>query len=244
MLEAKILEFQVSAEELKGRVDADYKQRQNKAKREAWLDTVYLKNSLLTWKTQIRNMVAHSRELEVALPTVSIRTLSWGAVSEMSTSSEESDSSERTLVEKSARSEDHREIESEYEPSPVSDGKCSVYQDTEGITLDSKVGTDGDSKADRSTDHILSLKERKKMQDEREEVLRTTGRRIQGRLSTIQDEYEDWVRDCSMRVEGMAMAAQWVSFPREISSVKSLCITNAFAGIRGNECRDCPFNEA
>lgn len=234
MLEAKILEFQVSVEELKGQVDVDHKHQRNKAKRETWLDTVYLKNSLFTWKTQIRNMTAHAQELEEELSGVSIRALSWSAFSEMSTSSEESDSSEATLIEKPAKYEDQHDIDSEDEKHAAPDGKCSVNQDAKDITLGSKPEPDGDSEADQSTDHIMSFAEKKRMQDERRGVLRTAGRRIKGRLSTIQDEYEDWVRDCSMRVEGMAMATQWVSFGDGIFSLESLCVTHAFAGIRGN----------
>ncbi|KAF4972993.1 hypothetical protein FSARC_570 [Fusarium sarcochroum] len=36
------------------------------------------------------------------------------------------------------------------------------------------------------------------------------GKKIRGRLCDIRDEYQDWVRDCDMRVDGLALAAQWV----------------------------------
>lgn len=41
-------------------------------------------------------------------------------------------------------------------------------------------------------------------------VMRRAGRKIRDRLQAIIDEYEDKIRDCSMRLEGMAMATQWV----------------------------------
>ncbi|KAF9775408.1 hypothetical protein IL306_006480 [Fusarium sp. DS 682] len=36
------------------------------------------------------------------------------------------------------------------------------------------------------------------------------GGRIRERLLAIKEEYEDWVRECDMRVDGMAIAARWV----------------------------------
>ncbi|TVY23264.1 hypothetical protein LHYA1_G007945 [Lachnellula hyalina] len=39
--------------------------------------------------------------------------------------------------------------------------------------------------------------------------MRRVGGRIKDRLQAIIDEYEDKIRDCTMRVDGMAMATQW-----------------------------------
>ncbi|KAN0102708.1 hypothetical protein V8E51_011021 [Hyaloscypha variabilis] len=41
------------------------------------------------------------------------------------------------------------------------------------------------------------------------ERLRRVGDKISGRIQGIIDEYDDKIRDCTMRVEGMAMATQW-----------------------------------
>jgi hypothetical protein len=43
--------------------------------------------------------------------------------------------------------------------------------------------------------------------------MRKTGRKIKERLQAIIDEYDDKIRDCTMRVDGMAMATQWVKVP-------------------------------
>lgn len=43
--------------------------------------------------------------------------------------------------------------------------------------------------------------------------MRRAGRKIKDRLEAIIDEYEEKIRDCTMRVEGMAMATQWVEYP-------------------------------
>ncbi|KAH7380991.1 hypothetical protein BKA64DRAFT_685465 [Cadophora sp. MPI-SDFR-AT-0126] len=39
--------------------------------------------------------------------------------------------------------------------------------------------------------------------------MRKAGRKIKDRLEAIIDEYEEKIRDCTMRVDGMAMATQW-----------------------------------
>jgi hypothetical protein len=41
--------------------------------------------------------------------------------------------------------------------------------------------------------------------------MRRTGERIKVRLAAIRDEYDEKIRDCTMRVDGMAMATQWVN---------------------------------
>lgn len=47
-----------------------------------------------------------------------------------------------------------------------------------------------------------------------------TGEKISVRLAAIRDEYDEKIRDCTMRVEGMAMATQWVSiFWRPLQSL-------------------------
>ncbi|KAF8862500.1 hypothetical protein BDZ45DRAFT_723050 [Acephala macrosclerotiorum] len=45
--------------------------------------------------------------------------------------------------------------------------------------------------------------------ERKKNIMRRAGRKIRDRLQAIIDEYEDKIRDCSMRLEGMAMATQW-----------------------------------
>lgn len=42
------------------------------------------------------------------------------------------------------------------------------------------------------------------------EQMRRSGYKIRVRIQEIIDEYDDKIRDCTMRVDGMAMATQWV----------------------------------
>jgi hypothetical protein len=44
------------------------------------------------------------------------------------------------------------------------------------------------------------------------EQMHEVGEKIQNRLAAIRDEYDEKIRDCTMRVDGMAMATQWVRF--------------------------------
>jgi hypothetical protein len=40
--------------------------------------------------------------------------------------------------------------------------------------------------------------------------MRIVGQRIGARLGAIREDYDEKIRDCDMRVDGMAMATQWV----------------------------------
>ena len=42
------------------------------------------------------------------------------------------------------------------------------------------------------------------------DVLRNVGEKIEGGIISLRDEYDDKIRDCTMRVDGMTMATQWV----------------------------------
>ncbi|KAH8652264.1 hypothetical protein BX600DRAFT_472188 [Xylariales sp. PMI_506] len=104
-------------------VDADQK---NRAKRVQWLDTTYLRNSLLTWTTQLVKMVEHTEELE----------------------------------------------------------KTMLTQDMEYL---------------KDEDNV----------DANREQVRRMGAKIKDRLRVVINEYEDKVRECTMRLDGMTMATQW-----------------------------------
>ncbi|KAH8789951.1 hypothetical protein F5882DRAFT_493652 [Hyaloscypha sp. PMI_1271] len=49
---------------------------------------------------------------------------------------------------------------------------------------------------------------RKGLEDNKE-MFQQTGQKIKDRIQGIIDEYDDKIRDCTMRVDGMAMATQW-----------------------------------
>lgn len=57
-------------------------------------------------------------------------------------------------------------------------------------------------------EHLSSVKDAS-MSSECSHQLRKTGSKIQDRLEHIIEEYDDKIRDCTMRLDGMAMATQW-----------------------------------
>ncbi|EJT78557.1 hypothetical protein GGTG_03657 [Gaeumannomyces tritici R3-111a-1] len=136
-VESRIFELNALQEESEQRrrrgagaaaADADKK---NMAKRNAWLDTTYLRNGLVSWNAQLAKMAQHALEID---PVV--------------------DASE-------ARLQKSRETTPEAEL----DGGIGI-----GIGIEAK---------------------------------------IRKRIQSIREEYDDWTRDCTMRVDGMAMATQW-----------------------------------
>jgi hypothetical protein len=63
--------------------------------------------------------------------------------------------------------------------------------------------------------------------------MRQVGKKIELRLNTICEEYDAKIRDCTMRVDGMAMATQWVIGS---TTIDSLPLT--FAVTQRNSCGD------
>lgn len=64
--------------------------------------------------------------------------------------------------------------------------------------------------------------------------MRRAGQKIKERLQAIIDEYDDKIRDCTMRVDGMAMATQWVSFHAIVNLVR--LTSGPYLGPRRNQC--------
>ena len=128
-LEVKILELNITNDESKS-YSQDYLARKNVAKRNAWLDMAYLRNSITTWKVQLERMSEHLDEL----------------------------------------------------------AREDVIKETYKSSL-----------------HMSHS-------------MREITMKIKARLTAICDEYEEKVRDCTMRLDGMAIATQWVSFHRRVMS--------------------------
>lgn len=82
--------------------------------------------------------------------------------------------------------------------------------------------------------------------------MRRAGRKIIGRLQAIMDEYDDKIRDCSMRLDGMEMATQWAQgatnveialatsrdskHMRSIAIVTMVFLPGTFFAVRPNGC--------
>ncbi|KAI5920486.1 hypothetical protein F4810DRAFT_723321 [Camillea tinctor] len=151
-LENRISELDVLAN-MSGVADPDT-ERKNQLKREAWLNTGYLRNQLVTWKNQLSKMLAHMNELEdqVFRP-------------------------EPSCVSLRCSSKGHSK-------------KQCCLRDTE---------ENGDSIWRKDKDPETSV----------DNHIRWTGNKIKGRLRDIIEEYDEKIRDCTMRLDGMTMATQW-----------------------------------
>lgn len=83
----------------------------------------------------------------------------------------------------------------------------------------------------RKHTRMTSSAEEEKEDDDEEEAIdakrtRRVTIKIRNRLGDIINEYDDKIRDCTMRVDGMAMATQWVS-------VQEFCFEHC------SNCHDC-----
>lgn len=76
------------------------------------------------------------------------------------------------------------------------------------INLEHNVDRGKDWQEDMERDRIPTT--RKELEDNKE-MFQQTGQKIKDRIQGIIDEYDDKIRDCTMRVDGMAMATQWAS---------------------------------
>jgi len=72
--------------------------------------------------------------------------------------------------------------------------------------------------------------------------MRRVGDKVKDRVQAIVDEYNDKIRDCTMRVDGMAMATQWVSGIHESLSVYIRALTMTPVGRWRIKRPDCARN--
>lgn len=208
MLEEKTMQFQVNINELKGRINNEEKEKRNESKRDAWLDTIYLKNGLLTWKTQIKNMAKRVQELNSRLSLTDFCHKS-GRLDSGSTFCDERDPANAWSESKTRQ----------YDRLVTAGGTAKASSNAKPV-----MATELSSEPEiiESPSHpnsaawnsgIVSFDTIDLTKCGHEQAMGVVGKRIEGRLLSIQDEYEDWVRDCSTRAEGMAMATQWVHIP-------------------------------
>ncbi|KAI1503340.1 hypothetical protein F5X99DRAFT_375787 [Biscogniauxia marginata] len=143
-LETRISELDLSPSQ-SGMANPDA-ERRNQLKREAWLDTGYLRNQLITWTKQLVKMAQHADELRDMVFT-------------------------------------HR-----FQPTQG----FPAYAETIGNAQFTGKGPQTVKKHESVRAHV-----------------RRTGYKIRNRIQDMIEEYDEKIRDCTMRIEGMAMATQW-----------------------------------
>lgn len=204
-VETKILDLNVQAEALSRFRPAEI-ERRNHVKRSAWLDLTYLRNSLITWTSQLQRMIDHARFLDSDQfintpnsvdvnhsPTRLDRKSAW-----YPTSQPESDFVFVTKKQEKGSATDILPQGIEY-----SEKQCRYNDDRTSISRPGSSFKSSESNASISCE----ISENETAYIYR---MRNVGEKITSRLISICDEYDEKIRDCTMRVDGMAMATQWV----------------------------------
>lgn len=190
-------------------------ERRSESKRTAWLDLSYLRNSLMTWNTQLLRMIEQAATFK---PEQYIGPVAWSVTDSKSSlfdfdTSEHIDADEQVMHEEIEEQEDFDEKEKieRVEPrcisqiampldTPCPDPIVPIYQSPDSDTSESE-----DSQRTRYFEEDAK-------QIHIKQAYRTS-EKIKARLEAIREEYDEKIRDCTMRVDGMAMATQWVSTP-------------------------------
>ena len=203
-VETKIFElnFQSSNERQYSRTEIE---KRSIAKRTSWLELTYLRNSISTWSTQLLKIAEHAVALNLELYTT--------ANSITSLAADLTNSHSRCAC--MGMHMDH----------------CTVPLRTEGPSrLLEREGTKQQSVSRNNPPQGLSRprewSERLNTVSYDEDCIDVTwnyedpnltgkqmyevGEKIKRRTAAIRDEYDEKIRDCTMRVDGMAMATQWV----------------------------------
>ncbi|PSR85615.1 hypothetical protein BD289DRAFT_254186 [Coniella lustricola] len=146
-------------------LDLERAQRQPNHK-DDYHDMAYLKNSLVSWRTQLSNMLKQAQQLENA----HVRAEQEAAMAMQHTTALS------TIMSQAI---------------PASD----VYDHSQ--TNQPKIGTLS-THTEAQHGNTMSIGK-----------IRRIGHKIIGRLQAIMDEYDDKIRDCTMRLDGMSIATQW-----------------------------------
>lgn len=183
-VETKIFELNFQSGDVQHYSRAELEKR-NIAKRTAWLDLSYLRNSITTWSTQLIPLAERTEELNRQLYTSSKYT--------------------KTFVFDEMRSKpeyvvpETKDIQRRPNGTELCEILNTVLSDDDNVTLNCQGPPP------------------------MAEQMQKLGKKIKSRIFAIREEYDEKIRDCTMRVDGMAMATQWVrtmsNIPRTISSL-------------------------
>ncbi|KAI8651033.1 Protein kinase domain-containing protein [Fusarium keratoplasticum] len=191
-LETQILEIDTFSEDLE-LMSTEEQARRKQAKRAAWLDTTYLRNQLSNWIVNLEKLQDHADELNHT-----IFKLPKGPPSAVA-----------ALMTRYRGPQEPSEVF--YDCCSRTPRLLSYDEPTEGIDLN------GDGEKGKAYSFYPLEKEfcepsqpqQPLEADQVQEAMERAGNRIKSRLRDIIDEYHEKVRDCTMRVDGMAMATQW-----------------------------------
>ena len=210
-LEARIFQLDFQSSDMEDFSESEA-ETQNQQKRSAWLNTTYLRNSLISWNTQLAKLRQHTDELNVEVfKSASVRSVPRRANIEV-----ENDWVNTTM-------EEHKlnEMQS-MNRFGVFDGPPDETMEHDSFEIDVErpdfKARDGNAVSQHRERHQRPIG--RKDQEESKELLQRVGQKIKDRVQTIIDEYDEKIRDCTMRVDGMAMATQWASVFRNRSHLE------------------------
>ncbi len=215
-LETKILELDFQSD-VDGIPDFEREMR-NQDKRSAYLDTIYLRNGLVSWNTQLVKMRDH---LDVLQNTI-FKPVKLKKVLEHSRDKSADDSSD--LYSGSSESDGSLEPEQSATSSDEAVNHNRGRPDNLRHTLRREyLRQVACVKAFHEDSELKNISICRQGIEIDKKQMRRVGRKIKYRLKDISDEYEEKIRECTMRVDGMAMATQWVG---NSSTVGPFCRTN------------------
>lgn len=233
-LETLIFQLDFHSNNLMGPEGAQAEAR-SKEKREAYLDLAYLRNSLVSWNTQLAKMVQHCRQLnkeEYSSNSIGNSVLHQNNDLRVGRTTERVASRSSNISRSLSKDEWHEVEASEESGSLIRKESAQPEQTTHPKNPRKLNGYMGESE-DENTElahmqtnsrepiklneltgqpviQLLTMSRNRKEWEDRHEKLRHTGFKIESRLMSIRDEYDDKIRDCTMRVDGMTMSTQWV----------------------------------
>jgi len=230
-LETRIIELEIIGADMHHVPEAETTQK-NVAKRNDWLDMSYLRNQLVAWNVQLGKMAAGAEEFSSRpfIPrnadsaAAEVADSKPGEASGMGKNEGKPPRQGVIVSSTSQRGGRLGEVGAVYQanesPSPTRSGAYVSYRSpfTEDDTFSGKkdnVGSEKyillsayDSRIFNPEIYQPSLSE--EAMKNRWEHNQRMGQRFAIRFKEIGEEYEDKIRECKMRLEGMAMASQWV----------------------------------
>jgi hypothetical protein len=201
-VETKIFElnFQSGNVARSSRIESE---KRNIEKRTAWLDLTYLRNSVTTWSTQLLKIVEHTESLNKDLYNDPRNEATRIGEAKCSTEHTGADFSHGTTP---IRVEERCQL--------LEGGKCDQSNSRNNFTSD----IIGSLNQLKDVNMVCLHEECKDLRpqhckdtDLRRRQMQKVGMKIISRIAAICDEYEEKIRDCTVRVDGMAMATQWVN---------------------------------
>ncbi|KAI9902587.1 hypothetical protein N3K66_001939 [Trichothecium roseum] len=213
-LEQRIYEVESRPEQVEA-LSAAEKARRIEARKEAWLNTAYLKSQLISWNCLLEGLERHLDELRFD-DGVEGAAESCGEEDKAGNEDQEGETGETKAAEPDGACCSEPTTLNGSSPAPQSSGKSDESPEAgSGAAADQ-----GESGKDGMQASVKLLRQ-------------TTGK-IRSRVRSIIHEYNERIRECAMRVEGMAMATQWaqgetnieiaLSTARESQHMRSIAI--------------------